>query len=88
MNYLYCGPLVVGEIRYVGCSLIPSNSCPGIRSSTRSIPSMSYHISLKTGLLLRFNCRTFLTEIAESKALEDDEFLTLVSSHLYSVGLC
>ena len=40
---------------------------------------LSDHLSSKTGLLLRFHCRTFLTEITESKAAEDDVFLTPVS---------
>ena len=65
----------------VNCSVIPNGPCIGDRciSKINTKVCLSDHLSSKTGLLLRFHCRTFLTEITESKAAEDDVFLTPVS---------
>ena len=57
-----------------------------IPNQYKDLSSVSDHLFSKTGLLFRFHCRTFLTEITESKAAEDEVFLTPVS-HIYFVVL-
>ena len=69
---------------FVSCSVISNVPCIGTVVINTKI-CLSDHLFSKTGLLLHFHCRTFLTEITESKAAEDDAFLTPVSDIYFLV---